>query len=330
MSPDDMSARIITPYERSLTTTVNDIEHIESQSMYGIGIIKIFFQPTVDIRTATAQVTAISQTAIRQMPAGTLPPIILNYSASTVPVLQLAFSGGSKLSEQQLLDLSQNFVRPQLSTIPGAAIPYSYGGKSRQIQVDLNPEAMQSLGLSATDVQAALANQNQIAPAGTVKMGSFLYTLHLNDAAPTIEQLNNLPVKTVNGATIYLRDVAHVRDGSAPQTNIVHVNGSRAVLTTILKNGSASTIDVVQGILGLLPRIEQQLPSALKISPINDQSLFVKAAISGVAREGVLAASLTSLMILLFLGSWRSTVIIAISIPLAILSAIAALAAFHQ
>ncbi len=324
MSPDDMSARIITPYERSLTTTVNDIEHIESQSMYGIGIIKIFFQPTVDIRTATAQVTAISQTAIRQMPAGTLPPIILNYSASTVPVLQLAFSS-AQLSEQQLLDLSQNFVRPQLSTIPGAAIPYSYGGKSRQIQVDLNPDAMQSLGLAAVDVQTALANQNQIAPAGTVKMGSFLYTFHLNDAAPTIEQLNNLPVKAVNGATVYMRDVAHVRDGAAPQTNIVHVNGGRAVLTTILKNGSASTVDVVDGVLGLLPKIEQQLPSSLKITPINDQSLFVKAAISGVMREGVLAASLTSLMILLFLGSWRSTVIIAISIPLAVLSALMAL-----
>src|SRR6202012_3599689 len=270
MSPDDMSARIITPYERSLTTTVNDIEHVESQSMYGIGIVKIFFQPNVDIRTATAQVTSVSQTAIRQMPTGTQPPLVLNYSASTVPVLQLAFSS-KILSEQQVLDLSQNFVRPALSTIPGAAIPFSYGGKTRQIQVDLNPDAMQSLGLSAGDVQTALAAQNQIGPGGTVKMGSFLYTFRLNDAAPSIEELNNLPVKTVNNATVYMRDVAHVRDGNAPQQSIVHVNGNRAVLSTILKNGSASTIDVVNGIKNMLPRLEQQLPPTLKIETLNDQ-----------------------------------------------------------
>jgi CzcA family heavy metal efflux pump len=321
MPPADMSGRMITPYERILSTTVNDIEHVESQSMYGIGIVKIFFQPNVDIRTATAQVTSVSQTAIRQMPVGTQPPLVLNYSASTVPVLQLAFSS-NQLSEQQVLDLSQNFVRPQLSTVPGAAIPFSYGGKTRQLQVDLNPDAMQSLGLSAADVQSALAAQNQIVPGGTVKMGSFLYTLRLNDAAPSVDALNNLPVKTVNGATVYMRDVAHVRDGSAPQTSIVHVNGNRAVLTTILKNGSASTIDVVQGIRDMLPKLEQQLPPSLKIDPLNDQSLFVKAAINGVVREGTLAAGLTSLMILLFLGSWRSTIIIAISIPLAVLSAL--------
>ncbi len=329
MSPDDMSGRLVTPYERILTTTVNDIEHIESQSMYGIGIIKIFFQPSVDIRTATAQVTSVSQTAIRQMPAGTLPPLVLNYSASTVPVLQLAFSS-RELSEQQVLDYSQNFVRPQLSTVPGAAIPFSYGGKTRQVQVDLDPGAMQSVGLSASDVQNALASQNQISPAGDIKIGTFQYTLHLNDAAGTIEAMNNLPIKTVNGATIYMRDIAHVRDGSAPQQSIVHVNGARAVLSTILKNGSASTLDVVQGIENMLPRLEQQLPSSLRIDTLNDQSVFVKAAITGVVREGTLAAGLTSLMILLFLGSWRSTVIIAVSIPLAVFSALMALWATGQ
>jgi CzcA family heavy metal efflux pump len=329
MSPDDMSGRLVTPYERILTTTVNDIEHIESQSMYGIGIIKIFFQPSVDIRTATAQVTSVSQTAIRQMPAGTQPPLVLNYSASTVPVLQLAFSS-RELSEQQVLDYSQNFVRPQLSTVPGAAIPFSYGGKTRQVQVDLDPNAMQSVGLSASDVQNALASQNQISPAGDIKIGTFQYTLRLNNAASTIEAMNNLPIKTVGGATIYMRDIAHVRDGNAPQQSIVHVNGARAVLSTILKNGSASTLDVVQGIKNMLPRLEQQLPSSLRIDTLNDQSVFVKAAISGVVREGTLAAALTSLMILLFLGSWRSTVIIAISIPLAVLSALMALWATGQ
>ena len=321
MSPDDMSSRIVTPYERVLSTTVNDIEHVESQSMSGIGIVKIFFQPSVDIRTATAQVTSVSQTAVKFFPQGAQPPLILNYSASTVPVLQLATSS-RVLSEQQVLDLSQNFMRPQLSTIPGAAIPFSYGGKTRQIQVDLNPQAMQAQGLSAIDVQNALAGQNQIVPGGAIKMGSFQYTLHLNDSAATIEDLNNLPVKTVGGATVYLRDVGHVRDGNAPQQSVVHVDGSRAVLTTVLKNGSASTLDVVQGIKDMLPKLALQMPPTLKIDLINDQSLFVKAAVSGVAREGTLAAALTSLMILLFLGSWRSTVIIAISIPLAVLSAL--------
>ena len=329
MSPDDMAGRLITPYERILTTTVNDIEHIESQSMYGIGILKIYFQPDVDIRTATAQVTSISQTAIRQMPAGTQPPLVLNYSASTVPVLQLAFSS-RVLSEQQVLDLSQNFVRPQLSTIRGAAIPFSYGGKTRQVQVDLDPDAMQSLGLSATDVQNALASQNQIVPGGDIKIGSFQYAFRLNDAASSIAVMNDLPVKTVNGATVYMRDVAHVRDGNAPQQSIVHVDGNRAVLTTVLKNGSASTLDVVQGIKDMLPKLEQQLPPSLKIDALNDQSLFVKAAINGVVREGTIAAALTSLMILLFLGSWRSTIIIAVSIPLAVLSALMGLWATGQ
>jgi CzcA family heavy metal efflux pump len=329
LSPDDMSSRIITPYERVLTTTVNDIEHTESQSLYGIGIVKIFFQPNVDIRTATAQVTSVSQTVIRFMPAGSQPPLILNYSASTVPVLQLATSSNT-LSEQQILDLSQNFMRPQLATVQGAAIPFSYGGKTRQIQVDLDPAAMQAVGLSAIDVQNALANQNQIVPGGDIKIGSYQYTLRLNDAAATIDALNYLPVKTVNGATVFMKDVAHVRDGNAPQQSVVHVNGSRAVLTTVLKNGSASTLDVVQGVKDMLPKLRQLLPPSFRIDALNDQSVFVKAAISGVVREGTLAAALTSLMILLFLGSWRSTLIIAVSIPLAVLCALVGLWATGQ
>ncbi len=327
LSPDEMSGRVVTPYERSLTTTVNDIEHIESTSLPGIGIIKIFFQPNVDIRTATAQVTSISQTVLKTMPAGITPPLILNYNASTVPILQLASSG---LPEQQVLDLTQNFVRPVLASVPGAAIPYSYGGKVRQLQVDLDPQALQAKGLSAQDVSNALAAQNQIIPAGTVKIGSLQYTVKLNNAAATVEDLNNLPVKAVNGTVVYLRDVGHVHDGAPPQQSLVHVNGDRAVLTTILKTGSASTLDVVQGIKSALPKVLESLPDNYKVTPLNDQSLFVKAAISGVVREGIIAALLTSLMILLFLGSWRSTVIIATSIPLAILAALAALSAVGE
>ncbi|MEI9887645.1 MAG: efflux RND transporter permease subunit [Rhizomicrobium sp.] len=324
LSPDEMSGRIITPYERVLTTTVNDIEHIESTSIAGIGIEKIYFQPGVDIRTATAQVTSISQTVLKQLPPGATPPLILNYNASTVPILQLAFSG-QHMSEQQVLDLAQNFVRPVLSTIPGAAVPYSYGGKVRQLQIDLDSQALQAKGLSAQDVENAIAAQNQILPAGTVKFGATQYTVKLNDAPATIEDLNNIPIKAVNGATIYIHDVGHVRDGNPPQQSVVHVDGLRAVLTTILKTGSASTLDIVQGVKDALPGLKATLPAAFKISLLNDQSVFVKGAISGVVREGAIAAALTSLMILLFLGSWRSTVIIAISIPLAILCALAAL-----
>ena len=324
LSPDEMAGRIISPYERGLTTTVNDIEHIESTSLPGMGIEKIYFQPGVDIRTATAQVTSISQTVLKQMPPGATPPLILNYNASTVPILQLAFSG-DHMTEQQVLDLAQNFVRPVLTTIPGAAIPYSYGGKVRQLQIDLDPQALLAKGLSAQDVENTIASQNQILPAGTVKFGPTQYTVKLNDAAETIAELNDLPIKSANGATIYIHDVGHVRDGSPPQQSIVHVDGKRAVLTTILKTGAASTLDIVQGVKDALPQIEATLPSNFRINLLNDQSLFVKAAISGVVREGVIAAALTSLMILLFLGSWRSTVIIAISIPLAILAALTAL-----
>jgi CzcA family heavy metal efflux pump len=329
LSPDDMSKRIIAPYERALTTDVNDIEHTESQSMYGMGIVKVYFQPDVDIRTASAQVTALSQTAIRQMPTGTQPPLILEYNASTVPILQLAASS-QVLSEQQVLDLSQNFIRPQLTTVQGAAIPFPYGGKARQIQVDLNPQAMQADGLSATDVETALADQDQVEPVGTAKIGSYQYMVHLNNSAATIADFNDLPVKTINGATIYMRDVGHVRDGYPPQQSIVHVDGARAVLTTIFKNGSASTLDIVKGVLAKLPLLEQQLPSTLKITTLNDQSLFVKSAVSGVIREGTIAAALTSMMVLLFLGSWRSTLIIAVSIPLSVLAALIALWATGQ
>jgi CzcA family heavy metal efflux pump len=326
LSPDEMSGRIITPYERVLTTTVNDIEHIESQSMQGIGIVKIFLQPGADVRTATAQVTSISQTALRQMPPGVTPPLVLNYSASTVPIIQLALSGQG-LNEQQLFDLAQNQLRPQLVTVPGAAIPYPSGGRQRQIQIDLDLNALQARGLSAQDVGNAIAAQNQINPAGFAKIGDYQYSVKLNNAPGSIDALNDLPVKVVNGATIYMRDVAHVRDGSGPQTNVVHVDGHRSVLITVLKNGSVSTLAVIQGIKDQLPKLQAILPPSLTIKLVGDQSVFVKAAVSGVVREGAIAAALTSLMILLFLGSWRSTIIIAISIPLAVLAAIAALAA---
>ena len=329
LSPADMSARIVTPDERMLTTTVNDIEHIESQSLQGIGIVKIFFQPGTDIRTATAQVTSSSQTVLRQMPPGITPPLILNYNASTVPILQLALSGQG-LSEQQLFDTAINQVRSPLVTIPGIAIPFPSGGRQRNVQVDLNPLALQSKGLSAQDVAAAIAAQNQINPAGFVKIGPTQYSVRLNNAPDSIAGLNDLPVKVVNGATITMRDVAFVHDGSSQQTNVVHVEGRRSVLMTVLKNGATSTLSIVDGVKQALPKVLESLPPNLRVLPVGDQSIFVKAAVSGVVREGAIAAALTSLMILLFLGSWRSTVIIAVSIPLAVLAAIAALSAFGQ
>jgi CzcA family heavy metal efflux pump len=329
LSPDEMAGRIISPYERVIPTLVNDVEHVESQSLPGIGIVRIYFQPHVDIRTATAQVTSVSQSVLRQLPPGITPPLIINYNASTVPILQLATSSKSQ-TEQQVLDLTQNFMRPALSIIPGAAIPYSYGGKVRQVQFDLDPKAMQAKGLSARDVEAAIARQNQIIPAGTAKIGSFQYTVKLNDAPDTIAELNDLPIKTVGGATIYMHDLGQVHDGAPPQQSLVHVNGARAVLTTILKTGSASTLAIVKGIKDALPKIKESMPADFKIDALNDQSVFVKAAIAGVIREGVIAAGLTSLLILLFLGSWRSTLIIATSIPLAVLCALIALWAFGQ
>jgi len=329
LAPQDMTDRIITPYERVLTTTVNDIEHIESQSFQGMGIVKIYFQPGADIRTATAQVTSVSQTVLRQMPPGITPPLILNYSASTVPILQLALSGEG-MTEQQLFDIGQNQIRTGLVTIPGLAMPFPSGGRQRQVQIDLDPQALQSKGLSAVDVGNAIAAQNQINPAGFVKIGETQYSVRLNNTPASIEALNNLPVRVVNGATIYMRDVAFVRDGSAQQQNVVHVEGRRSALLTVLKNGATSTLSIVDGVKSALPKIAETLPDSLKILPVGDQSLFVKAAVNGVIHEGAIAAALTSLMILLFLGSWRSTVIIALSIPLAVLAAIAMLAMFGQ
>ena len=324
MPPDQMSGRITTSFERILTTTVNDIEHMEANSYAGFGIVKIFFQPGVDIAVANAQVTAVAQSMLRFLPSGVTPPLILNYNASTVPILQIALSGQG-LSEQQLGDLGMNVIRTRLVTVPGAAIPFPFGGKTRQVQIDLNPDAMQARGLSGIDVANALAAQNLITPVGTQKIGDREYTLQLNNAAATLDDLSNLPIKVVNGATVYMHDIATVRDGNPPQNNIVHVDGSKSVLMSILKNGAASTLDIVSGAKAKLAEMKSSLPDNLDAVPINDQSVFVRAAVKGVAFEGAIAAVLTSLMILLFLGSWRSTVIIAISIPLSILGAIAAL-----
>ncbi len=321
LPPDDMAGRITTLYQRSLTTTVNDIEHIEANSYNGFAIVKIFFHSGVNIATANAQVAAISQTVTRQMPTGTTPPLILNYNASTVPILQIALSGKG-LTEQNLADLGLNAVRIRLVTVPGAGVPFPYGGKSRQIQIDLNPGALQARGLSAQDISTALAAHNMVVPVGTQKIGAIEYTLNLNNAAADVEEIANIPIKVVQGATVYMRDIGQVRDGSPPQTNIVHVDGNRSVLMTILKNGAISTLAIVDGIKAKLEEIKPGLPEALVATPINDQSIFVRAAIDGVVFEGVLAALLTSLMILLFLGSWRSSLIIATSIPLSVLGAV--------
>src|ERR1700744_4352837 len=329
LPPDQMAGRITTPFERTLTTTVNDIEHIVANSYNGFGIVKIFFQPNVDIRTANAQVTAISQTLLKQLPPGSTPPLILNYSASTVPIIQVALSGDG-LTEQDLADIGINQLRTPLVTVPGAAIPYPYGGKQRQIQIDLNTAALQARGLSGQDVANTLAAQNLITPVGTQKIGQFEYNIQLNNSPLKIAELGNLPIKTVNGAMVYVRDVATVRDGNPPQTNIVHVNGNRSVLMMVLKAGAVSTLDIIAGIKQKVIDVKSQLPDALKINFVGDQSVFVRGAIAGVANEGVIAACLTSLMILLFLGSWRSTVIIAVSIPLSIMGAIVMLSAIGE
>ncbi|HEX7882362.1 MAG TPA: efflux RND transporter permease subunit [Afipia sp.] len=329
LPPDQMSGRIVTPFQRALTTTVNDIEHIVANSYNGVGIIKIFFQPNVDIRTANAQVTAISQTMLRQLPAGSTPPLILNYSASTVPIIQLALAGEG-LTEQNLFDVATNQLRTPLVTVPGAAIPWPFGGKQRQIQIDLNPTAMQALGLSGQDVANALAAQNLITPVGTQKIGNFEYTIRLNNSPLKIQELGDLPIRVVNGATVYIRDVATVRDGNPPQTNIVHVDGNRSVLMMVLKAGATSTLDIISGIKQKVIDVKDSMPDGLKVAFIGDQSIFVRGAIAGVAFEGVLAAALTSIMILLFLGSWRSTIIIAVSIPLSVLGSIICLAAIGE
>ena len=329
LPPDQMAGRITTPFERALTTTVNDIEHIEANSYNGFGIVKIFFHPSVAISVANAQVTAISQTLLKQLPPGATPPLILNYDASTVPIIQLALSGKG-LSEQALGDLGLNVVRIPLVTVPGAAIPYPFGGKTRQVQIDLDPAALQARGLSAQDAANALAAQNLITPVGTQKIGNFEYAIQLNNAPSVVDALGDLPIKSVNGAMVYIRDVAHVRDGNPPQTNVVHVDGGRSALMQVLKNGSVSTLAIIAGIKEQVEALKGVIPSALNISLIGDQSVFVKAAVSGVVREGVIAAVLTSVMILLFLGSWRSTLIIAVSIPLSVLGSIIALSAIGE
>jgi multidrug efflux pump subunit AcrB len=323
MSPADMNSRIITPYERILGTTVNDIEHIESQSLYGIGVVKIYFQPNAKIDNCNAQVTAISQTAIRQFPSGTQPPLIIEYNASNVPVLQLSI-GSDTLPEQDLFNQTFNFLRPQLITVPGVQIPYPYGGKQKQVVVDLDPDRMYAYGISPGDVSNALAAQNLILPAGTAKIGKQEYEIVLNSSPVEAKQLNDLPIKVVNGTPIYIRDVAHVRDGFIVQTNIVHSDGGRGLLLSILKSGGASTLNVVSGIMDKLPQAIQSVqdPKHFNVTPLFDQSIFVRASVQGVVKEALIAAGLTALMILLFLGSWRSTIIVMISIPLSILVSI--------
>jgi multidrug efflux pump subunit AcrB len=329
LSAVDMANRIITLTERTLTTTVDNIDHVESQSLDGIGVVKVYFQPKVTLATAIAQITAVSQTQLRQLPAGTTPPLIITYTASSVPILQLGLSGQG-LSEQQLNDFGLNFIRTQFATIEGAESPYPYGGKQRQVQVDLNLKALQARGLSPNDVVNAISAQNLILPSGTVKVGRFEYQLATNSAPNSIQGLNDLPIKSVNGAVVYIHDVAHVRDGFPPQTNIVRVDGQRASLMTVLKNGDVSTLDVISKIRALLPLVASQLPPQLRITPLSDQSIFVRGAISGVVREGIIAGCLTAVMILVFLGSWRSTLIIAVSIPLSILVSLIVLGALGE
>jgi CzcA family heavy metal efflux pump len=329
LNPEEMEGRVTWVYERVLTTLVNDIEHIESTTINGQTIVKVFLQPGASVDRATAQITSGAQTILRLLPSGVQPPLILNYSASTVPILQLALSGNG-LSEQQLNDIALNFLRPQLVTIPGAAIPFPFGGKQRQIMVDLEPASLQAKGLSASDIVTSISQQNLVLPSGTAKIGQYEYDFAVNGSPKTVAELNGLPIKTVGTSTIYLQDVAHVRDGFAPQTNIVRQDGRRGTLVSILKTGSASTLDVVSGIRDVLPRVAATLPPELKIQPLADQGVFVRAAIDSVVREGLIAACLTGAMILLFLGSWRSTLIIAASIPLSVLTSILVLSALHE
>jgi len=329
LSPEQLADRIVLPFERSLTTTVNDIDHTESQTLNGVSVTKIFFQPTVNIAQAVAQVTAIAQTSLKQYPTGTTPPLVIQYSASSVPVLQLGLSG-SGLTEQQLNDFGQNFVRTQLATVQGAAVPFPYGGKQRQVQVDIDTQKLQAYGLSAADIVNAVNAQNIILPSGDVKMGHVDYQVETNSAPGTIAGLNDLPIKTVNGSTIYIHDIGNVRDGFPPQTNVVRVDGQRASLLSVQKTGKSSTLDIIRDVRAQLPLILAQLPPVLRIKPIADQSVFVRAAISGVVREAIIAACLTAAMILIFLGSWRSTLIIAVSIPLSVICSLLMLAALGE
>jgi multidrug efflux pump subunit AcrB len=329
LNPEEVEGRVTSVFERVLTTTVDDIQHLESTTVNGQAIVKIFLQPGASLDRANAQVTAISQTILRQLPPGSLPPLIINYSASSVPVLQLGLSGKG-LSEQQLNDLGQNFLRPQLVTVPGAVVPYAYGGKQRQVMINLVPQLMQAKGVSPQDVLNAVTNQNLVVPTGTAKIGEFEYDTSINASPRTVEELNDIPIRTVSSAVIYLRDVATVSDAYAPQTNIVRQDGRRGVLISVLKAGRASTIDVVKGIRETLVRAVQTLPSNLGITALGDQSIFVRGAVNGVIREAAMATVLTAIMILLFLGSWRSTLIIAISIPVSILSSVIVFSAAGQ
>ena len=329
VAPEEMAARFVTVTERAMTTTVNDIEHIESQSYSGVAVIKVFFHEGAKVEAGVAQISSICETLLRILPPGTTPPLILQYSASNVPILQLGLTSAT-LSEQQLYDLGLNFIRTQLSTVQGAQVPLPYGGKVRQVMVDIDLQKLYAKGISPADVTSALTAQNLILPAGTQKIGDREYFVRLNSSPRVLEALNDLPVKQVGNATITMRDVAQVRDGFAVQTNIVSQNGTRAALLTVLKSANASTLDIIKRVREALPRIEATLPPGLKITELFDQSLFVRAAIDGVLKEGAIAACLTALMILLFLGSWRSTLIVAVSIPLAILSSIIALGALGQ
>ncbi|MGH7975892.1 MAG: efflux RND transporter permease subunit, partial [Limisphaerales bacterium] len=325
----DIEQRIVYVNERALTVTVNNIEHIESTSYNGIGVIKVFLQPKASVDSAVAQITAVAQTVVKQMPPGITPPLIIQYSASTVPILQYSFSS-PKMSEQELFDATANQIRVGLSDVPGAMIPWPYGGKQRVIAVDLNLPALKAKNIQGQDVIAAINAQNLVLPSGTAKIGQTEYSVAVDSNAKLIDDLNHLPIKVVNGATIYLSDVAQVHDGYTPQQNAVRQDGVRAALLTIMKAGNASTLDVVKGVKAALPHAMASQPTDLHVKEFADQSLFVRAAISGVVKEGVIAAALTAAMILLFLGSWRSTFIIALSIPLAVLCSIAALSALGE
>src|ERR1700689_562284 len=329
MSPQDMADRIVANSERGITTTVNDIEHMESQSVYGLGVIKVFFRPGTNVQGAIAQITAIGQTTVRSLPVGTTPPLIISYSASTTPIIQLGLSSKT-LPEQQLFDLGQNFLRNYLATVPGAATPFPYGGKVRQIQLDLDLPRLQSYGLQPNDVVNAINAQNIVLPSGTIKLGALEYNVEMNGTPSTIAELNDLPVKTTNGSTIYMRDVAHIRDGFSPQTNVVRQDGNRGALMSIYKNGNSSTLDIVAGVKNIVAQAAQALPPALKVTALFDQSLFVRASIYGVLREGLIAAALTAAMILLFLGDWRPTIVISISIPLSIFVSVLLLSALGE
>src|SRR6516164_4529874 len=329
LSPEEMEKRMVTIFERSLTTTVNDIEHIESQAYSGVSVTRIYFQPNAKVEVALSQVTAIAQTLLKIFPPGTTPPSIIKYDASSVPILQLGLESPA-MSEQELFDMGQNFIRTQLATIQGAAVPLPYGGKFRAVMVDLNPEQLFAKGLSPADVSTALGNQNLILPAGDIKIGNKDYQVKVNSSPRILDEMNMLPVKVVNGATVYMRDIAQVRDGYAVQTSIVRTNGTRGALLTVLRNGKASTLAVVNNVKAALPKILAGLPPELHVKQLFDQSLFVRAAINGVVREAIMAAFLTGLMILIFLGSWRSTVIVCISIPLSILVSLIVLSLMGQ